>query len=226
MGSAGFLLLYFAAGIFGTPPSHQTIDGMASYASQAILYVPLAHSVAVPSDIWQLGGNFALIGAPSIGASGAILGTIAVLWVDLIAHWQLEDRPKRKVRLVCPRAEWQRRLKTRPAAPLPLHRPRHCRRHWLHPKRSRQLCAFGWLLHGPAVRDYPAARDQSNEAASDDHVGPAHRSHPAFYSALRGARAQLLHWQPISSLPWLPVFVLFPDFIEQPLQRHRSRVHS
>jgi membrane associated rhomboid family serine protease len=44
MGSGGFLLTYFAAGIFGN----------------------------------VLGGNFALVGSPSIGASGAIFGTVAV----------------------------------------------------------------------------------------------------------------------------------------------------
>jgi membrane associated rhomboid family serine protease len=44
MGSGGFLVTYFAAGIFGN----------------------------------VLGGNFSLVGAPSIGASGAIFGTLAV----------------------------------------------------------------------------------------------------------------------------------------------------
>jgi membrane associated rhomboid family serine protease len=45
-----------------------------------------------------LGGNFALVGVPSVGASGAIFGTVAVMWVDLLAHWKLEYRPGRKVR--------------------------------------------------------------------------------------------------------------------------------
>lgn len=63
MGSGGFVLLYFAAGIFGN----------------------------------VLGANFALIGSPSVGASGAIFGTIAVLWVDLFAHWQFEQQPKKKL---------------------------------------------------------------------------------------------------------------------------------
>lgn len=40
-----------------------------------------------------LGGNFALVGRPSVGASGAIVGTLAVLWVDLMAHWKLEHKP-------------------------------------------------------------------------------------------------------------------------------------
>lgn len=63
MGSAGFLILYFAAGIFGN----------------------------------VLGGNFALVGTPSVGASGSIVGTLAVLWVDLLAHWQIEHKPVQKV---------------------------------------------------------------------------------------------------------------------------------
>ncbi|KAI0094924.1 rhomboid family-domain-containing protein [Irpex rosettiformis] len=66
MGSAGFLLLYMAAGIFGN----------------------------------VLGGNFALVAAPSIGASGAIFGTIAVAWIDLFAHWKYTYRPVRKLVLM------------------------------------------------------------------------------------------------------------------------------
>jgi len=63
MGSGGFFILYFAAGIFGN----------------------------------VLGGNFSLVGIPSIGASGAIFGTIAVTWVDLFAHWKLIYRPGRRL---------------------------------------------------------------------------------------------------------------------------------
>lgn len=63
MGSGGFLITYFAAGIFGN----------------------------------VLGGNFSLVGIPSVGASGAIFGTLAVTWVDLIAHWQFQYRPVRKL---------------------------------------------------------------------------------------------------------------------------------
>ncbi|KAI0283353.1 hypothetical protein BGY98DRAFT_1087836 [Russula aff. rugulosa BPL654] len=59
MGSGGFFILYFAAGIFGN----------------------------------VLGGNFSLVGLPSVGASGAIFGTIAVTWVDLFAHWKILYRP-------------------------------------------------------------------------------------------------------------------------------------
>ncbi|KIM48285.1 hypothetical protein M413DRAFT_22809 [Hebeloma cylindrosporum] len=63
MGSGGFLITYFAAGIFGN----------------------------------VLGGNFSLVGVPSVGASGAIFGTVAVTWVDLLAHWKYQYRPVRKL---------------------------------------------------------------------------------------------------------------------------------
>ncbi|KAK7059045.1 hypothetical protein VNI00_001669 [Paramarasmius palmivorus] len=63
MGSGGFFITYFAAGIFGN----------------------------------ILGGNFSLVGSPSVGASGAIFGTIAVTWVDLFAHWKYQYRPVRKL---------------------------------------------------------------------------------------------------------------------------------
>ncbi|KJA29393.1 hypothetical protein HYPSUDRAFT_61422 [Hypholoma sublateritium FD-334 SS-4] len=63
MGSGGFLLTYFSAGIFGN----------------------------------VLGGNFALVGIPSVGASGAIFGTVAVTWIDLFAHWKYQYRPVRKL---------------------------------------------------------------------------------------------------------------------------------
>ncbi|KAJ7103612.1 hypothetical protein B0H15DRAFT_875192 [Mycena belliarum] len=63
MGSGGFFITYFAAGIFGN----------------------------------VLGANFALVGRPSVGASGAIFGTVAVTWVDLFAHWSYHYRPVRKL---------------------------------------------------------------------------------------------------------------------------------
>ncbi|KAI0361329.1 rhomboid-domain-containing protein [Trametes cingulata] len=44
-----------------------------------------------------LGGNFSLVGAPSVGASGALFGTVAVAWVDLFAHWRYQYRPGRKL---------------------------------------------------------------------------------------------------------------------------------
>ncbi|PPQ92685.1 hypothetical protein CVT25_013992 [Psilocybe cyanescens] len=44
-----------------------------------------------------LGGNFSLVGVPSVGASGAIFGTVAVTWVDLLAHWKYQYRPVRKL---------------------------------------------------------------------------------------------------------------------------------
>ncbi|KAG0708783.1 hypothetical protein DFH29DRAFT_889030 [Suillus ampliporus] len=47
-----------------------------------------------------LGGNFSLVGAPSIGASGAIFGTVAVTWVDLFAHWKYQYRPGKKLAIM------------------------------------------------------------------------------------------------------------------------------
>ncbi|GAA5831138.1 hypothetical protein JCM11251_005158 [Rhodosporidiobolus azoricus] len=47
-----------------------------------------------------LGGNFALVGQPSVGASGAIFGTNAALLVDLLAHWKIEFRPKRTLAML------------------------------------------------------------------------------------------------------------------------------
>ncbi|GAA6059626.1 hypothetical protein JCM10212_004129 [Sporobolomyces blumeae] len=44
-----------------------------------------------------LGSNFALVGQPSVGASGAIFGTHAALLFDLLAHWKIEFQPKRKL---------------------------------------------------------------------------------------------------------------------------------
>ncbi|KAH9944507.1 rhomboid-domain-containing protein [Epithele typhae] len=44
-----------------------------------------------------LGGNFALVGSPSVGASGAIFGTVAVAWVDLFAHWRYQYQPAKKL---------------------------------------------------------------------------------------------------------------------------------
>jgi len=63
VGSPSFVLIYFAAGIFGN----------------------------------VFGGNFAMVGLPSVGASGAIFGTVGSMWVDLIAHWRFEHRPGTKL---------------------------------------------------------------------------------------------------------------------------------
>lgn len=50
------------------------------------------------SDRNVLGGNFALLGLPSVGASGAIFGTVAATWVDLLTHWRYKYQPGRQVR--------------------------------------------------------------------------------------------------------------------------------
>ena len=65
MGSGGFFILYFAAGIFGY------VD---------ISCPPYRH---LPRFSNVLGGNFSLVGVPSVGASGAIFGAIAV---SLVLH--------------------------------------------------------------------------------------------------------------------------------------------
>lgn len=53
----------------------------------------------LPSGIFGfiLGGNFSLVGQPSVGASGAIFSTYAAVLVDLISHWSIEFRPARKL---------------------------------------------------------------------------------------------------------------------------------
>jgi membrane associated rhomboid family serine protease len=96
MGSGGFFVTYFAAGIFG-------------FVRRQLVRRKLTHC---SSNV--LGANFALVGRPSVGASGAIFGTVAVCdfevedqlpillptqvtWVDLFAHWAYHYRPVRKV---------------------------------------------------------------------------------------------------------------------------------
>lgn len=64
MGSVGFFIVYFAAGIFGCVP----IPCLLSFIS-----CRLTHS---PSNVF--GGNFSWVERPSVGASGAIFGTVAV----------------------------------------------------------------------------------------------------------------------------------------------------
>lgn len=74
MGSGGFFLTYFSAGIFGLDKCFWFFIMKDSFTFRAVL-----------------GANFALVGLPSIGASGAIFGTVAVcpkfqkyiLWLNL-----------------------------------------------------------------------------------------------------------------------------------------------
>lgn len=63
MGSAGFLITYTAAGIFGyvNAPQSLTVEGADERMQRNVL-----------------GGNFARPGVPSVGASGAIFGMLAV----------------------------------------------------------------------------------------------------------------------------------------------------
>lgn len=63
MGSAGFIITYIAAGIFG-------------YVSPSQTWVVDEVDERTQSNV--LGGNFARPGIPSVGASGAIFGMFAV----------------------------------------------------------------------------------------------------------------------------------------------------
>ncbi|EED79356.1 predicted protein [Postia placenta Mad-698-R] len=58
---------------------------VSAQAGEVLIYSPGGTNV--------LGGNFALVGLPSVGASGAIFGTTAIAWIDLLAHWRYHPRP-------------------------------------------------------------------------------------------------------------------------------------
>jgi len=62
MGSGGFFMVYFSAGIFGSVVYPSRYEALPE---------PISHRNV-------LGGNFSLVGVPSVGASGAIFGTLAV----------------------------------------------------------------------------------------------------------------------------------------------------
>lgn len=136
MGSAGFLITYVAAGIFG-------------YVDPPLIQVAGGTDGGPQSNV--LGGNFALPGVPSVGASGAIFGMFAVSdqlnfkpfphplrvrcqqveWVDLFAHWRYIYRPVRRVSLS--RYLSSTGLAEGTLAGLPGHQPDHRYRHWIHP---------------------------------------------------------------------------------------------
>ena len=62
MGSTGFLITYLAAGIFGyVHLESYIIFGNVDFVGRNVL-----------------GGNFSLVGVPSVGASGAIFSSVAV----------------------------------------------------------------------------------------------------------------------------------------------------
>ncbi|KAG8879726.1 hypothetical protein FRB97_001472 [Tulasnella sp. 331] len=61
----------------------------------SVAFIIIYFSAGIFGNI--LGGNFALVGLPSVGASGAIFGTVGCMWVDLIAHWRYEHRPSQKL---------------------------------------------------------------------------------------------------------------------------------
>ncbi|KAG8931775.1 hypothetical protein FRC02_002182 [Tulasnella sp. 418] len=73
-----------------------TLAGQVEREMGSIPFTLLYFAAGIFGNI--LGGNFAMVGLPSVGASGAIFGTVGTLWVDLIAHWQYEYRPVKKAR--------------------------------------------------------------------------------------------------------------------------------
>ena len=72
MGTISFLVLYAAAGIFGCVRFWHRRGAPSNHVSRSNV----------------LGGNFSLVGSPSVGASGAIFGTVAVGHFLAILYWQ------------------------------------------------------------------------------------------------------------------------------------------
>ncbi|KAH7340452.1 hypothetical protein B0J17DRAFT_694232 [Rhizoctonia solani] len=88
-------IIHFALNMFAQLTLSAQVEREMGSGAFLILYA----SAGIFGNV--LGGNFALVGVPSVGASGAIFGTVAVMWVDLIAHWKLEYRPGRKLAMLC-----------------------------------------------------------------------------------------------------------------------------
>ncbi|BGP22228.1 hypothetical protein JCM10295v2_001107 [Rhodotorula toruloides] len=93
-----FVPIFLHAGVV-----HLLLNMLAQCTSSAqverMMGTPRFLVVYIASGIFGfvLGANFALVGQPSVGASGAIFGTHAALLVDLLAHWRIEYRPLRKL---------------------------------------------------------------------------------------------------------------------------------
>ncbi|GJJ09438.1 hypothetical protein Clacol_003660 [Clathrus columnatus] len=60
-------------------------------------FKPVVNPMLGPSTSALINLGARLLGSPSLGASGAIFGTIAVEWIDLIFHWKLLFRPLRRL---------------------------------------------------------------------------------------------------------------------------------
>ncbi|KAJ1310202.1 hypothetical protein OPQ81_006945 [Rhizoctonia solani] len=88
-------IIHFALNMFAQLTLSAQVEREMGSGAFLILYA----SAGIFGNV--LGGNFALVGVPSVGASGAIFGTVAVMWVDLLAHWKLEYRPGRKLAMLC-----------------------------------------------------------------------------------------------------------------------------
>ncbi|ELU44527.1 rhomboid family protein [Rhizoctonia solani AG-1 IA] len=88
-------IIHFALNMFAQLTLSAQVEREMGSGAFLILYA----SAGIFGNV--LGGNFALVGVPSVGASGAIFGTVAVMWVDLLAHWKIEYRPGRKLAMLC-----------------------------------------------------------------------------------------------------------------------------
>lgn len=66
---------------------------------EKIISTPLYAIVYVAGGIGGnlLGGNFGLVGLPSVGASGAIYACISLELIDLLYNWKYEYRPKTRL---------------------------------------------------------------------------------------------------------------------------------
>ncbi|KAI8452865.1 rhomboid family-domain-containing protein [Phakopsora pachyrhizi] len=84
-------LVHYALNIYVQLTSSALIERQMGSIRFLMLYIP--------SGVFGfiLGGNFSLVGQPSVGASGAIFSTYAAILVDLIAHWSIEHRAGRKL---------------------------------------------------------------------------------------------------------------------------------
>lgn len=140
-----------------------------------------------------LGANFALVGQPSVGASGAIFGTHAALLVDLLAHWKIEYRPKRKLVyllieiIIGLGLGWVPGVRTRPFSSFPestTDRSIRAGRQLLPSRRvpCRSLVVASTPPHRPP---YPHAQARLRR--------PSHNRLPSHHGGIRRARPQLLH---------------------------------
>ncbi|EED80427.1 predicted protein, partial [Postia placenta Mad-698-R] len=73
--------------------AQMTVSAQVEREMGSIFFIVLYMASGIFGRVNVLGGNFALVGLPSVGASGAIFGTTAIAWIDLLAHWRYHPRP-------------------------------------------------------------------------------------------------------------------------------------